>query len=732
MNTTPINKPIDHVSGTVNRFLFQSADGFSVFVLNINKEDSTVVRGYMNGVVAGQTVQLEGAWVFHKKFGKQFEAQKCTAQAPTSLNGLKRYLGSGLIKGIGKKYAEKLVDHFGEKILEIIDQQPERLREVSGIGPSRLEKIIDAWKDQKDIANVMVFLQDKGISTTYATKIYKKYGADSIAILNENPYRLADDIWGIGFKIADQIAQNLGIAHNSINRIKAGILFSITNAIGFGNIYVEVTKLKEKTFELLELDPVEDALRIKSALHQLYEQEKIKLITDNNEHFITLTHYYFSEKGTAIKLLNLIEQPSTFSFNFNEVYDDLRIEKDGEIALNEDQQKGILAALQNKVSIITGGPGTGKTTLIKKFLSVLDTKRIQYHLAAPTGRAAKRMMEGTGRHAQTIHRLLEFDPFQGGFTKNEQNALKTDFLIIDEASMIDVFLAYAVVRALPWHAHILFIGDIDQLPSVGAGNFLNDLIQSKKGSCTKLTQIFRQAQDSLIVVNAHRVNKGEFPTSFLPEARRDFIMIKENDPANMHMHLEHIYKTILPKHHIKSNQATVLVPMNKGIVGTQKLNHELQTILNPEDTPKKVSRMGSVYKVGDKVMQVRNNYDKNVFNGDIGRIEDVDTQEQMLIINFYERLIEYDFSELDELMLAYAITIHKSQGSEYQAAIIPIFMQHFTLLQRNLIYTAITRAKRLCIMIGQAKAIGMAINNVKNVKRKTFLQEFLTTDLTAR
>ncbi|MEX0672427.1 MAG: ATP-dependent RecD-like DNA helicase [Candidatus Babeliales bacterium] len=722
---------IEHLSGTVNRFLFQSADGFTVFILDINRETSTVVRGYTASIVAGQEVHLEGAWVFHQKFGKQFEAAKCTAAMPTSLTGLKKYLGSGLIKGIGKIYAEKLVDHFGRTVLEVIDKQPERLKEVSGIGPGRIEKITTAWKDQKEIAQIMVFLQDKGISSTYATKIYKKYGAESIALLNENPYRLADDIWGIGFKIADQIAKNLGIAHNAINRIKAGILFMISESLGFGHVYVEVAKLKEKTFVLLELDPHENATGMKLALHQLYERDAIKLVTHDNEHYITLSQYYYTEKGTAAKLLNLMNQPHNHSFDIEKIYSALRSDTSG-IALNEDQQKGILETLQHKVSIITGGPGTGKTTLIKKLLSVLDAEGIRYQLAAPTGRAAKRIMEGTGKHAQTIHRLLEFDPYQGGFTKNEQNALNLNFLIIDEASMIDIFLGYAIVRALPWHAHVIFIGDIDQLPSVGAGNFLNDLIASNTVSVTRLTQIFRQAQDSMIIVNAHRVNQGEFPISSLPDARRDFIFIKEEQPENMRAHLHEIYSNTLKRHGIKPEDATVLVPMNRGTVGTHKLNHDLQTILNPHETDQKLTRMGSIYKIGDQVMQIRNNYDKNVFNGDIGTLQEVDLQEQMFTVAFDGRLVEYDVAELDELILAYAITIHKSQGSEYAAAIIPLFMQHFTLLQRNLIYTAITRAKKLCIIIGQPKAIGMAINNNKSIERKTFLKEFLTTDLQAR
>ena len=606
------------------------------------------------------------------------------------------------------------------------------MREVDGIGEKRLEVITFAWKDQKEISHVMVFLQEKGISPAYATKIYKKYGSESIAVVTENPYRLAEDIWGIGFKIADQIAQKLGFEKNSIKRIKAGILFAITTLVGSGHLYGELHELKDSTATLLEIDAEESSQLITNALHELYNADKIKLITHNDEHFVTLTQYYFSEKSVALKIQNLQKYPSSFLFNLDEIYTKLRAPNNGEIALNNDQQLGIMACLQNKVTVITGGPGTGKTTLIKSLLSILDDAKLSYRLAAPTGRAAKRITEGTRRQAVTLHRLLEFDFATMGFIKNEQNALALDFLIIDEASMIDIFLANAVLKAMPLPAHILLIGDVDQLPSVGAGNFLNDLIACGKVTSVRLKEIFRQAQDSLIIVNAHRINNGEFPVSFLPDAKRDFVFIKEELPENVPMHLQSLLTDKLPRYGIKAEDATVLVPMNRGAVGTQKLNHDLQGFLNPHDTPKKLMHAGTTFKLGDRVMQLRNNYDKHVFNGDIGVIEDVNLEDKILMVKFDERILEYESSELDELVLAYAISIHKSQGSEYGAAIIPIFMQHFMLLQRNLIYTAITRAKRLCIFIGQPKAIAMAIKNNKGIKRKTFLQEFLTTDLQCR
>ena len=523
-----------------------------------------------------------------------------------------------MIKGIGPSYAEKLVDHFGTHVLEIIDQHPERLNNVPGIGPKRLEKIIEAWKDQKEIAKIMVFLQDKGISAAYATKIYKKYGASSVAAVTENPYRLAEDIWGIGFKTADQIAQNLGFEKESVQRIKAGILFAITSSIGNGHLYVILNELKEKTVELLELDAAQIEPTIKLALHDLYNSDKIKLVTYNETHYITLSQYYQTEKGVAQRIMRLLEYPPQYSFDLQQVYRSLSVEQSPtDVTLNEDQQKGIMACLQNKVTIITGGPGTGKTTLIKKLLGVLDEHKLEYRLAAPTGRAAKRIIEGTGRFAQTVHRLLEFDFTTFTFTHNEQNALKTNFIIIDEASMIDIFLASAIIKATPLTAHLIFIGDVDQLPSVGAGNFLNDLIASNKVACIRLKTIFRQAQDSMIIVNAHRINNGEFPTATLPGAKRDFIFIKEDEPLTMPDHLRNIFLNGLRKFGIKPEDAMVLVPMNRGTVGTQKINHDLQQLLNPEVTPKQVSSAGSVYKVGDRVMQIKNNYDKKVFNGDM-------------------------------------------------------------------------------------------------------------------
>jgi exodeoxyribonuclease V alpha subunit len=719
------------IKGTINRFLFQSQEnGFAIAIINSSQQkDDIIAKGYLPDLQAGQEVSLSGNWIFHPKFGKQFEVQKYQITLPTSLAGLKKYLGSGLIKGIGKVYADKLVKHFGEKILSIIEEHPQRLHEVEGVGTKRIAQITASWQQQKDVSNIMIFLQDKDISSSYAIKIYKKYGQSSVAVLQENPYRLADEIWGIGFKVADQIASKLGIPFDSQKRIKSGINFAITTAIGKGHLYIEVEELKNNTYEILGLSKSEHASKVKHAFHDLYNEEVIKVIKNDGNHFVTLAQYLFTEKLIAKKVNLLLETQPTNNFDFDKIYLELRTNS-GPVQLNDDQQMAIMSALKNKVTVITGGPGTGKTTLIKQLLAILDNNNTQYKLAAPTGRAAKRISESTGKFAATIHRLLEFDVSTMKFVHNDQNTLKMQFLILDEASMIDTFLINSILKAMPLYAHLILIGDIDQLPSVGPGNVLNDFIKSDHVPYIKLTEIFRQAQDSLIVTNAHKVNQGEFPSSRATDSnKKDFIFIKEDNPEMLPTHFEKIFKGVLARHRIFPSQTVILSPMHRGSAGTQKINFDVQKILNSESIGKSVSHGGYEYKIGDRIMQLKNNYDKNVFNGDIGQITEINHTDKTIICKYDSRIVPYDFTELDELTLAYAISIHKSQGSEYDAVIIPIFTQHFTLLQRNLIYTAITRAKKLCILIGQTKAIAMAVKNNKTTKRKTFLKELLTTEL---
>lgn len=720
--------------GVVDRVIFKSEEnGFAVFALKVSAQDIVTVNGTVGELHQGTQVTVKGSWSYHPKFGRQFLASSCSVELPSSAYGIQKYLSSGLIKGIGPKFAEKLVDKFGDKTLEVIDKEPERLYGVAGVGAKRVASIIAAWQDQKEISRVMVFLRSKDVSPAYAVKIFKTYGSLAIQKIQDNPYCLIDDIWGIGFKTADQIALKIGLERHSLARIKAGILYTVSQATDQGNLYIELSQLKENAVKVLEVDVAETSVLLKQALTDLYQQGKCKLLTHDDKHYLSLPQFYYSERGIAQKILKLLEKQHHNNLDYDTIYNQLRVPDDRGVALNDDQQRGILCCLQNKVTIITGGPGTGKTTLVKRLIHLLEENHIKFRLAAPTGRAAKRMFESTGKNTETIHRLLGFTPGSMGFTHNEQNALDLDMLIIDEASMLDVFLMHAVLKALPWNASLLLLGDVDQLPSVGAGNVLNDLIASEKISVVRLTQIFRQAQDSMIVVNAHRVNNGEFPVSSLPGSKKDFAYIKEEVPENVFELLRTLYTQRFPKMGIAADDSIVLVPMNRGIVGTQRLNQELQNILNPAvNEDKQVTRFGQVYKVADRVMQIKNNYEKFVFNGDIGKIADIRPSDQELVVNFGDREVMYDFSELNELTLSYAISIHKSQGSEFGAVIIPIFMQHFILLQRNLIYTAITRAKRLCILVGQPKAVGMGIRNNKGVQRLTFLQEFLTTDLEAR
>ncbi len=721
--------------GTIDKVIFKSAEnGFSVVAVKVNARESVLVRGCLPDLHAGTNVVLKGVWQFHAKFGRQFDVQQCDTTLPASASGIEKYLSSGLIKGIGPKFAEKLVARFGEKTLEVIDKTPKLLFEVTGVGPRRVQLIIDAWQDQKEIARVMLFLKSKDVSTAFAVKIYKAYGNQSLEKMEENPYRLVDDIWGVGFKTADQIALKLGLATDAPARVKAAIQFVLTDVTSDGHLYLEVSAVKEQVVELLGLEHGKCQELLKVALTDLFQLDKVKLLSVNEKHYLSLPKFYFSEKGIANRILYLLEQQSLSDrFNIDAIYKTISRPDAKGVELNENQQRGILACLQRKVTVITGGPGTGKTTLIRRLIEVLEDSRIRFRLAAPTGRAAKRMFESTGRNTETLHRLLEFTPATMGFSRNEQNALDLEFLIIDEASMIDVFLMHSILKALKGNVHLVLIGDVDQLPSVGAGNVLNDIIDSAKVEVMRLTQIFRQAQDSMIIVNAHRVNNGEFPQSSQQGSKKDFTFIKEDVPENIFALLRDIYTKRLPAAGIAVEDAVVLVPMNRGTVGTLRLNQELQMILNPGDDPQRqIMRFGQAYKIGDRVMQIRNNYDKFVFNGDMGKIIGLDHVDQKMMIHFGDRELEYDFAELNELVLSYAVSIHKSQGSEFQAVIIPIFMQHFILLQRNLIYTAITRAKKLCILIGQTKAIAMGIKNDKGVERTTFLKEFLTSDIQAR
>jgi len=718
------------LAGTVQRCLFKNNEnGYVVFLLAVNAKETITVTGCLPDVHEGMRVSLEGSWQFNPKFGRQFVATRCSVQLPQTAAGIEKYLASGLIKGVGPVFARKLVMHFKERTLEIIDKMPQRLSEVPGVGPKRIEQITAAWQEQKEISRVMVFLQEKDVGTGLAAKVYKAYGASSIEAITANPYRLIEDVWGVGFKSADGLALKLGFAPTSMPRIQAGIVHTITTALDEGHLYKIVTDVFAQAIEILALQPERDDALVKQAMRSLYEADKVKVITFQGQHYATLPQYYYSEVNIAKKLKALGSPTAAkLPLNLDAAYKTLCKVPENGIHLNEEQQMGVMGCLEHKVSIITGGPGTGKTTLLKSLLNVLDEQRVKVRLAAPTGRAAKRMFEGTGRSTETLHRMLEFSPATMGFTRNEQNALQADFIIVDEASMIDVFLMNSLLKALPERAHLVLLGDVDQLPSVGAGNILHDLINSGVVNVTRLKHIFRQAQDSLIIVNAHRVNNGEFPSSkgLWESSKRDFMYVKQDAPEELFAFLRSFFTSTIKQYHFSWQQAVVLTPMNRGVAGTQRINQELQLILNPEGAQgPTVTRFGQEFRVGDRVMQIRNNYEKFVFNGDIGFITAINAEDQEVTVTFGERPLVYQFLELSELVLAYAISVHKSQGSEFDVVLIPLFVQHFMLLQRNLIYTAITRAKKLCVLVGQSRAIAMGVRNVKGTQRLTFLQQFL-------
>jgi len=726
MNTT------QQIVGIVHKVLFKSPEnGYVVFVLNVSAHEAITVTGTLPEVQEGMRVTVSGAWQFNPKFGKQFAATACSVELPQSAAGIEKYLASGLIKGIGPVFASKLVATFGERTLEVIDTQPEKLSRVPGVGPKRIEQIVQAWQEQKEISRVMVFLQERSVSAGFAAKIYKAYGQQSIEKITENPYRLIEEIWGVGFKSADQLALKLGFAPDSDARVGAGIVQAITIAIDEGNLYRSFTEVMQSTHELLGLVANADSeLLLKRVMRRLYTEEKIVLVSFEQEHFLSLPQYYYSERGVATKIRACLAKQSHLAgrVDIDKVYQSLRINESGGHHLNDEQQAGVLSCLQQRVTVITGGPGTGKTTLLKSLLWVLDQYHFRVRLAAPTGRAAKRMFEGTGRNTETLHRMLEFAPGTMGFMRNEQNAVQADFVVIDEASMIDVFLMHAVLRALPDHAHLVLLGDVDQLPSVGAGNILHDVIESGVVPVTRLCHIFRQAQDSLIIVNAHRVNQGEFPSSkpLHESSKKDFFYVKQDEPEELFPFLKTFFSQGLKKHHAVWQQVVVLTPMNRGTAGTQRINQELQAIINSAGAAGPVvTRFGQEYRIGDRVMQIRNNYDKYVFNGDIGYITSIDGENQEVMVEFGGKVHAYQFLELSELVLAYAISVHKSQGSEFDIVIIPLFVQHFMLLQRNLIYTAITRAKKLCVLTGQTRAIAMGVRNTKGNQRRTFLRQFL-------
>lgn len=680
------------------------------------------VVGHAAAISAGEWITATGEWINDRQHGPQFKAGYLRTAPPTSLDGIEKYLASGLIRGIGPIYAKKLVKTFGDKVFDVIEMAPARLREVDGIGPTRATRITAAWADQKIVREIMVFLHSHGVGTARAVRIFKMYGSDAVQVMSENPYRLARDIHGIGFKTADAIALRLGIEKTAMMRVRAGLSYALTEAMSEGHCGLPVDQLQTLAASLLEVpkDLVETTCTLELSDRTLVRD------TVGDADCLFLSGLYRAEQIIAERL-TVLQKSLTPWPSIDPAKAIPWIESRTGLTLAASQKAAVTLALQSKVLIITGGPGVGKTTLVNAILQILQAKGVQLLLAAPTGRAAKRMSEATGLEAKTIHRLLEVDPKTGGFKRTTDKPLACDLLVIDETSMVDVPLMQALLKAVPDEAALLIVGDIDQLPSVGPGQVLADLIESNTVPVVRLTEVFRQAAQSRIIATAHRINHGALPDLSRPEGDSDFYFVAAEDPEAALARTIELVKTRIPEKFgldpIRDIQ--VLCPMNRGGCGARSLNIELQNALNSESQPK-VAKFGWTYAPGDKVMQIENDYDKDTYNGDIGYVEAVDPDEGELIVRFDGRAVTYGFGELDILVPAYAVTIHKSQGSEYPAVVIPVVTQHYAMLQRNLLYTGITRGKRLVVLVGQKKAVAIAVKNISGRRRWSKLKDWLT------
>lgn len=700
---------MDEIFGYVDSILFsEEENGFVVGkIKEPKKQEVTPIVGIMPGVHVGETIRCKGTWKIHPKFGQQFEVQSFEAQAPTDAAGIQRYLESGMIKGIGPAYAGRIVDKFGAETLNIIEMKPEKLLSVQGIGEKRVELIIKCWKEQRMVRSVMIFLRGHGVSPSFAQKIFKTYGEESIEKLLENPYRMAQEIRGIGFKSADKIAQNLGVEKHAPQRIASGIQYVLWELSGEGHVCYPKEELTSVCEKMLEVE----ASKVFEQIGALVEQKAIV----EEEGVVWIKPLFLSEVGIARELNRIQDAPCALRQVDTEkaliwVQEQLRIR------LAEQQVEGVSRAVGEKILILTGGPGTGKSTITNAILRISEKLTKKILLAAPTGRAAKRMSEITHRKAFTIHALLEMDFTAGGFKKGRDNLLNCDLIIVDETSMVDTQLMYSLLKAIPSTARLILVGDIDQLPSVGPGNVLRDMIDSGAIPVVRLTEIFRQAKGSHIITNAHKINRGEFPWL---EGEKDFRFIEGETPEDIQSTLVRLVSKEL-KQFDRLEGIQILCPMKRGVIGTENLNTVLQETLNPSNEP--LIRMGNRFHKSDKVMQIRNNYQKEVFNGDVGIIKAIDLVDQKVTVEFDGRMVEYEFTELDELILAYAVSIHKYQGSECPCVIIPVHTTHFKLLHRNLLYTGITRGRKMVILVGTKKAIAIAVRTEEVQKRHTGLK----------
>lgn len=719
------------IRGVVERITYQNPEnGYTVLKCAVkNYNDLVTVVGNLLDVNVGSVLLVDGNWKIDSKYGRQFLAESWEETMPATVFGIEKYLGSGLIKGVGPKFAKRIVQKFGTETIEVIESDEKRLLEVEGIGKKRIQMIHESWEKQKEIKNIMLFLQDHGVSTAFAGKIYRQYGNESIQIVKENPFRLADDIWGIGFRTADGIAQKLGFEKDDFARIRSGIMYTLSALADEGHVYAEREQLIKKAVELLEADE----MCIAGAIEKMRENKDLicEAWREEEGDSIYLPPFYYAETGVASRLRRLTQTPAQDRLwtslmqarqktgNQDLSVDVKKIQERVHMEYDEVQTEAIRQSAISKVMVLTGGPGTGKTTTTQGIITAFQSFGLKILLAAPTGRAAKRMTEATGLEAKTIHRLLECKPPEG-YQKNEENPLEGDVLIVDECSMIDIVLMNSLLKAIPLGMRLILVGDIDQLPSVGAGNVLRDIMDSGTVPVIRLTRIFRQALSSRIITNAHRINQGQMP-DISNGADTDFFFTSKEEPEEAAEEIVKLVKTKLPRYYaVAPSQIQVLTPMQRGVVGAGKLNLMLQEALNPQGD--QLFRSGYAYRINDKVMQIRNNYEKEVFNGDIGLIVSVDMQNRVLSVDFDGRIVSYESTELDEIVHAYATTIHKAQGSEYPIVVMPVLMSHFVMLQRNLIYTGITRAKKVLVIVGTKKALAYAVRNVTVTKRNTHLK----------